>query len=198
MTLLRAVDVRLTFDDRVVFDGLEFVIEEGERVGLVGVNGSGKTSLMKILGGALVPESGTRQVKRGAKVTYLPQEPLFPEGATIRSELAVAQQQLRESVAAHDRVSHELASGGDESRHEKLLSELQALADRIERLGGWDTEHQARRLLDRLGVKDWDRSVAELSGGNRKRVAIARTLLERPELLLLDEPTNHLDADTVD
>jgi len=76
--------------------------------------------------------------------------------------------------------------------------QLAALSDRVEHLGGWDTAHEARRLLERLGVKEWDRSVAELSGGTRKRVAIARALLTRPDLLLLDEPTNHLDADTVD
>jgi ATP-binding cassette subfamily F protein uup len=79
-----------------------------------------------------------------------------------------------------------------------MLAELAALSDRVEHLGGWDTAHEARRLLDRLGVKDWDRPVAELSGGARKRVAIARALLTRPDLLLLDEPTNHLDADPVD
>ena len=80
----------------------------------------------------------------------------------------------------------------------RLLAELATLSDRVEHLGGWDTAHEARRLLDRLGVKEWDRPVAELSGGTRKRVAIARALLTRPDLLLLDEPTNHLDADTVD
>ena len=95
-------------------------------------------------------------------------------------------------------LSARIAGEADPLRHDRMLSELAALSDRVEHLGGWDTAHEARRLLDRLGVPDWDRAVSELSGGARKRVAIARALLSHPDLLLLDEPTNHLDADTVD
>ena len=152
MTLLRAANISLAFGSRTVFHDLELVVEEGERVGLIGVNGSGKSSLMKILTGAMPPDSGELQLRRGATVTYLPQEPVFGEGATVESEL----------------------------------------------LKGGAPAHEGRALLDRLGVKDWDRGVAELSGGTRKRVAVARALLTKPDLLMLDEPTNHLDADTVD
>ncbi|MBX5481980.1 MAG: ABC-F family ATP-binding cassette domain-containing protein [Myxococcaceae bacterium] len=197
MTLLRAADVRLSFGSRTLFDGLTFVIEEGERVGLVGVNGSGKSTLMKVLAGVAQPDSGERQLRRGATVTYLPQEPQFPPGATVASELTVAHAELKAALDEHAALSERLQHAAPEE-HEKLLGELQRLADRIERLGGWDTAHKARKLLDRLGVKDWDRPVQELSGGGRKRVAIARALLSKPDLLLLDEPTNHLDADTVE
>ncbi|WP_408890943.1 ABC-F family ATP-binding cassette domain-containing protein [Myxococcus faecalis] len=197
MTLLRAANVQLSFGSRTVFEGLTVTIEEGERVGLVGVNGSGKTSLMKILAGAARPDTGELQLRRGARVTYLPQEPEFAEGATVASELSVAQGPLREALAAQAELAKKLESSPPEA-HEKLMEQLAALSDRIEQLGGWDTEHHAKTLLDRLGVKDWDRPVAQLSGGLRKRVAIARALLTRPDMLLLDEPTNHLDADTVD
>jgi ATP-binding cassette subfamily F protein uup len=197
VTLLRAANVQLSFGSRTVFQGLTLTIEEGERVGLVGVNGSGKSSLMKILAGAARADAGELQLRRGARVTYLPQEPEFPEGATVASELSVSQGPLKEALAAHAELSRKLESTPAEG-HEKLLEQLSALADRIEHLGGWDTEHHAKTLLDRLGVKDWDRPVAQLSGGLRKRVAIARALLTRPDLLMLDEPTNHLDADTVD
>ncbi|HEY6104547.1 MAG TPA: ABC-F family ATP-binding cassette domain-containing protein, partial [Anaeromyxobacteraceae bacterium] len=105
---------------------------------------------------------------------------------------------LKAALEAHAAVTARLEVERDEAAHVRLLAELAALSERIEHLGGWDTAHEARRLLDRLGVKDWDRPVADLSGGTRKRVAIARALLTRPDLLLLDEPTNHLDADTVD
>src|SRR5881398_904190 len=152
MTLLRAASLSLSFGSRTVFRDLTLVIEEGERVGLIGVNGSGKSSLMKMLAGAMPPDSGELQMKRGAKVTYLPQEPTFAAGATVESELTA----------------------------------------------GGAPAHQGRAILDRLGVKDWDRPLDELSGGTRKRVAVARALLTRPDLLMLDEPTNHLDADTVD
>ncbi len=195
MTLLRAADLGLSFGSRTLFEGLTLVIEEGERVGLIGVNGSGKSTLMKMLAGEMAPDKGELQMKRGTSVTYLPQEASFAEGATVASELTAAQEQLRTALAAHARISDLLAAGAED---EKLLSQLDTLVQEIERLGGWDTGHAARALLDRLGIKDWDRPVSQLSGGGRKRVALARALLSRPDLLLLDEPTNHLDADTVD
>jgi len=201
VTLLHASGLSLAFGSRTIFEKLTFTIEEGERLGLVGVNGSGKSSLMKMLARVSEPDRGELQLRRGAKVTYLPQEPTFPDGATVASELEVARAPLRAALDAHAAATARLEgleSGADEAAHERILSDLAALSDRIEHLGGWDTAHEARRLLDRLGVRDWDRPVAELSGGTRKRVAIARALLTRPDLLLLDEPTNHLDADTVD
>ncbi|MET0406478.1 MAG: ABC-F family ATP-binding cassette domain-containing protein, partial [Cystobacter sp.] len=161
------------------------------------VNGSGKSSLMKILAGAARADAGELQLRRGSRVTYLPQEPGFAPGATVASELSVAQGPLKEAMAAQAELTHRLEAAPAEA-HAKLMEQLAAVSDRIEQLGGWDTEHHAKTLLDRLGVKDWDRPVAELSGGLRKRVAIARALLTRPDLLMLDEPTNHLDADTVD
>jgi ATP-binding cassette subfamily F protein uup len=197
MTLLRAADILLTFGSRTLFENLTFVIEEGERVGLVGVNGSGKSTLMKILAGALIPDKGELQLKRGARVTYLPQEPHFPEGATVQSELSVAQQALRDAIEQHGALADKLGDATPEQQ-EKMAGQMADLADHIDHMGGWDTEHHAKILLDRLGVKEWDRPVSELSGGLRKRVAIARALLEQPDLLLLDEPTNHLDADTVE
>ncbi len=198
MTLLHAASLGLAYGSRAIFDGLTLTLDEGERVGLVGVNGSGKSSLMRILARAAEPDRGEIQLRRGASVTYLPQEPAFPPGATVASELEVARAPLRAALDAHAALSARLAAEGDEAQHERLLAELARLSERVEHLGGWDTAHEARRLLDRLGVKEWDRQVAELSGGTRKRVAIARALLTRPDLLLLDEPTNHLDADTVD
>jgi len=197
LTLLRAADVSLSFGSRTLFHDLTLVVEEDERVGLVGVNGSGKSTLMRILAGELPPDTGALQLRRGTRVTFLPQEPSFPDGATIAGELSVAQAPLREALEQHHALAHQLGSLGGEGLA-RATAQLAALADRIESLGGWDTEHQARTLLDRLGVKDWDRPVAQLSGGVRKRVAIARALLSRPDLVLLDEPTNHLDADTVE
>jgi ATP-binding cassette subfamily F protein uup len=194
MTLLRAADVTVTYGSRTLFDRVEFVIEAEERVGLVGLNGTGKSTLMKVLAGVLKPDSGMLQVQRGARVEWLPQEPTFPAGATVASELEVAQAPLKAALDEHTKLSALLARGeGDDT----TLTRLSELSESIERHGGWDTSFHARKLLDRLGVKDWERPISELSGGLRKRVAIARALLSQPDLLMLDEPTNHLDADTV-
>jgi len=198
VTLLHAADLALSFGSRSVFDGLTLTIEEGERVGLVGVNGSGKSSLMRILARVTEADRGDLHLRRGATVTYLPQEPEFAADATVASELEVARAPLRAAIAAHEELAARLQREGEGPNHGQLIADLAVLSDQVEHLGGWDTAHEARRLLDRLGVKEWDRPVSELSGGTRKRVAIARALLARPDLLLLDEPTNHLDADTVD
>jgi ATP-binding cassette subfamily F protein uup len=197
VTLLRAANLSLAFGARTLFADLDLVVEEGERVGLIGVNGSGKSTLMKILAGALQPDSGEIQRRRGASVTYLPQEPEFPAGATVASELTVANHKLRDALARHADLSTRLSQAAGAAQ-EKMLAQLSDLAHEVEVLGGWDTEHAARTLLDRLSVPDWERPIEQLSGGTRKRVALARALLSRPDLLLLDEPTNHLDADTVD
>ena len=199
VTLLRAADFNLAFGSRTLFDNLTFTIEEGERVGLIGVNGSGKSTLMKLLAGVSRPDSGELQMQRGSRVTYLPQEPLFAEGATVQSELTVTEGPLKDALDAHTKLSDAIAQPGTtDAAMEKMLDQLSRLNDRVDQLGGWDTEHHAKTLLDRLGVREWKRPMSELSGGLRKRVAVARALLTRPDLLLLDEPTNHLDADTVD
>lgn len=133
MTLLRAANVQLSFGSRTVFQDLTFTIEEGERVGLVGVNGSGKSSLMKILAGAARADTGELQLRRGARVTYLPQEPEFPEGATVASELSVSQGPLKEALAAHAELAKRMESAPAEEQ-EKLMAQFSALSDRIEEI----------------------------------------------------------------
>src|SRR5205823_5357507 len=141
MTLLRAASLSLSFGSRTVFHDLELVIEEGERVGLIGVNGSGKSSLMKILAGAMASDSGELQLKRGAAVTYLPQEPSFARGATVESELSAANRTLREALDAHAVLSRQLER---DPSGERALEQLADLSHRIDQLGGWNTSHQAR------------------------------------------------------
>ncbi len=196
MTLLRAFNLTLSFGSRTLFSNLELVIEEGERVGLVGVNGCGKSTLMKVLTGAVKADTGTIQMQRGTRMTWLAQEPEFPALSTPSSELSVAQAPLRAAIEEHEALSKLLETSHDE----RMLDRLSALSESIDHLGGWDTGHEAKKLLDRLGVDPttWDRQIDQLSGGQKKRVAIARALLTHAYLLMLDEPTNHLDAETVE
>ncbi|MFN7133652.1 MAG: ATP-binding cassette domain-containing protein, partial [Myxococcales bacterium] len=199
MTLWRGSNIQLAYGARTIFDGLDLVVEEGECVGLVGVNGSGKSTLLKIAAGLSKPDAGLIEKRREAVIGYLPQEPRFPEGETIASVLFRAQGRLAEAHAEHQALSKTLETAPAE-QHESLLRRLEEAAAKIERLGGWDTTHLAKSMLQRLDVpeSEWERPLAQLSGGSQKRVAIAQVLLLRPDLLILDEPTNHLDVQTID
>jgi ATP-binding cassette subfamily F protein uup len=193
--VLNVQSLQKSYGPRVIFSGVSFAVDEGEKVGFVGVNGSGKSTLFRIVAGDEPPDDGTLAFQRGIRVGYLSQEPEFEEGATILSAVEGGTPELQAVFAEYHEVSGLLARG--EGDTERLVARHGQLASRIDALGGWDQEHRLEAILTRLGVDGWERAVAALSGGERKRVALARVLLQQPELLLLDEPTNHLDADTV-
>jgi ABC transport system ATP-binding/permease protein len=216
-----------SYGTRAVFDGVSFSIEEGEKVGFIGVNGSGKSTLFRIVAEEEGHEGGSLAYRRNLSVGYLSQEPAFTETDTILAAVAQGRPELLDAISEYHEVGRLLrAASGSESGSEsgspgypigyqpdagadagaeaapalltRLVARQGAAMERIEALGGWDYEHRLEAVLTRLGVDGWDRPVSVLSGGERKRVALARVLVQQPDLLLLDEPTNHLDADTTE
>ena len=193
MPVLTVNDLHKSYGTRTVFDGVSFSIEEGEKVGFIGANGSGKSTLFRIVAGEEGYEAGTLAFQRGLSVGYVAQEPVFEETDTILRAVASGRPELLDAISEYHEVAERLAAGDSSPR---LLERQGAAMERIDALGGWDYEHRMESVLTRLGVDAWERPVGTLSGGERKRVALARVLVQQPDLLLLDEPTNHLDADT--
>ncbi|MFW5921593.1 MAG: ABC-F family ATP-binding cassette domain-containing protein, partial [Polyangiales bacterium] len=196
MPVLTSRDLRRVYGTQVVLEGVSVSVHAGERVGLVGRNGSGKTTLARLLAGVEEPDGGDVARRRDARIEYLAQEPVFDGETTAKEAALEGLADWRRARARYDSVSERIASGeGDLDA--ALESQAQA-ANEVERLGGWELEHRAEAVLGHLGVRRVDQPVGTMSGGERRRVALARVLVARPDLAILDEPTNHLDADTVD
>ncbi|MBX3247458.1 MAG: ABC-F family ATP-binding cassette domain-containing protein [Myxococcales bacterium] len=209
MPLLVARGLQKSFGPRVLLDHVDVSIEEGERVGLVGVNGSGKSTLARILAmGASpdeIPEARRRDeaadggeviLRGGATVAYLAQEPRFPAGHTAARVVREGLAAWDEARRRHDAVTTRLGEGGGDL--DALLAEQAEAAATVERLGGWDADHVVPAALDALGMPDPDRLVDGMSGGELRRVALARLLVSGPDLAILDEPTNHLDTAAIE
>ncbi len=203
MPLLKATDLTKSFGDVTVVAGVSFALEPGEKVGLVGRNGAGKTTVLRLLAGLETPDRGTVNLRSGAVVGYLPQVPDADAGPTLWDEGAAAFAGLREVERGLAEAEARLSSPevhGDAARLQAALEEYGSLRDRFERMGGFTYEAEIRRTLIGLGFREeqFRQPLGSMSGGQRSRGALARLLLSAPDLLLLDEPTNHLDLEALE
>ncbi|MCB9753150.1 MAG: ABC-F family ATP-binding cassette domain-containing protein [Myxococcales bacterium] len=202
MPVVSASRLSRSFGVKVVLEDVTVAIDNGERVGLVGPNGSGKSTLARILAGVDHPDAGEVIVRRDAAVAYLEQEPRFPAGLSAREAVLAGLGPWSEARARYLEATRALERGGagedDLEQINAAVAAQAAAASEVERLGGWDREHEADALLDRLGIADPETPVETMSGGERRRVALARILARRPALAILDEPTNHLDVATIE
>jgi len=195
MTVLAALDVTKAYGDRQLLAGVSVTLEDGERVGVVGRNGTGKSTFAKILAGVETPDTGSVATRRGARVSYLAQEPHLEAERSVRACVEEGLETWAVARAKHESLTERIGREPTEA----LLAEQLAAAAEVERLGGWERSHEVDRVLAHLGIIDVvDRKAGTLSGGQRRRVALARVLVGAPDVMILDEPTNHLDADTID
>jgi ATP-binding cassette subfamily F protein 3 len=195
MTLLGIAELEKSYGGEVVLGGLDLVVQEGDRIGVVGPNGSGKTTLLRLLMGLEAPDRGEISKARDLTLGYVPQTPeLDPERTAFEEALLALSHLARTDERLRD-LEERMAATSDRTSLERLAAEHDRLHDHFERAGGYNLEGQARAVLAGLGLDPalHDRQTGTLSGGEKCRVALARILLQDPDVLLLDEPTNHLD-----
>ncbi len=195
MPVISARGLGKAFGARTLFSDLSLTIARGERVGLLGDNGAGKSTLMRVLAGLEPADAGVIERRRGARVMVLDQRPDLATEATPRE---LVREGLTAWVATKTRLEQVNAALGERPSDEALLAEHAELDETLTRLGGWDVDHQIEDVATRVGLRDLDRPVGSMSGGEHRRIALARLLVARPDLAILDEPTNHLDADTIE
>ena len=182
---------------REVFKGITLSFLPTAKIGVLGPNGAGKSTLMRIMSGQDKDFGGEAWAAEGAKVGYLPQEPQLDPNLTVGENVRAAFAELSANLARFNEISEKFAEEMTEEEMNTLLAEQAELQEKIDAVNGWEVDRQVDIALDALRCPPADSAVTHLSGGERRRVALCRLLLEKPDLLLLDEPTNHLDAESV-
>ena len=191
---MQAVDVVLP-SGRTILKPTHLSFFPDAKIGVIGHNGAGKSTVLKIMAGLAEPSNGHSWVKPGARVGYLPQEPQLDPKLTVRENIELGMGEVRALLKRFDEVSE--AFGDPDADFDKLCEEQARLQDKIDAVNAWDLDRTLEVAMDALRVPDPDSEVTHLSGGEKRRVALCQLLLSKPDLLLLDEPTNHLDAETV-
>lgn len=192
MTLLTLRSLHKDFGIKEILRDASFSLEEGDKVGLIGTNGSGKSTLLKMIAQIEPIDSGDIWFNSGAKIIYLPQQPEMDDNHTVLEQVFVDSGEKMVLVREYEAISEKIAQ--EKGDMDKLLGQLSTLAERMDAIAAWDVEANAKAILGQLGIHDFEAKIGDLSGGYRKRIAIAAALLSEPDVLLMDEPTNHLDA----
>jgi ABC transport system ATP-binding/permease protein len=195
MHILSIEAISKNYGFRPLFENVTLGFDSADRVGIVGINGSGKTTFLRLIAGEEKPDSGRIVFAENVSIGYLSQNPPFePEQSVLDAVFTASDAKMR-LLGDYERACQELAAG--QQNEQRLMDRVSELAHRLESSGAWELETNARTVLSKLGIHDTTTKMGALSGGQRKRVALAHALIANPQLLILDEPTNHLDAETV-
>lgn len=195
MILLAATDIRKVYGEKVIFNNLSISIHSEDKIGLIGINGTGKSSLLKILAGFETADSGELTTSNELMVEYLPQNPYFDPEATVIEQIFKGTSRFMQVLKNYEEVTVALEKNPE---NEALQESLLKLTTQMDAVDAWQAESEAKAILTKLGIQDFTQKVGNLSGGQKKRIALAGALIRPCNLLIMDEPTNHLDNDTID
>ena len=192
MNHLSVENLAKSYDSRQLFEGLTFGLDQGQKAALVGVNGCGKSTLMKIIAGLEPPDKGEVSFRKGVRVSMVPQNPDFDEDDNIVQAVFAEDIEELNVVRDYEIALHKATIDPDNA------PDITPLIERMDQLNAWDYESKVKQILGELGLHNLDQKMGELSGGQRKRVALSRALIVNPDFLILDEPTNHLDLEVIE
>ncbi|MCX7920551.1 MAG: ABC-F family ATP-binding cassette domain-containing protein [Clostridia bacterium] len=195
MNILSAEGISKSYSEKILLEDISIGINEGEKIGLIGINGTGKSTLMKIIAGVEQPDSGRIIIGNKVKIGYLDQNPDFERGITVLQQVFNGDSPVMSLLREYEDTLQKLNENPGDSGLEKRLV---GLSQRMDAMEAWTVETEAKNILTKLGILDFQADVGTLSGGQRKRVAMASALINPTDLLILDEPTNHIDNETVD
>ncbi len=195
MSIITLQSIKKDFGIKEILKSASFTIDATDKVGLIGMNGSGKSTLLKMIARLEPIDGGQILVNQGSNIIYLPQQPELDENRTILEQIFADSGEQMSLVREYEGISEKLAHNPEDNQ---LMSRLSTVMQRMDTTGAWEIETNAKIILSKLGITDFDVTIGTLSGGYRKRIALATALLSEPDLLLMDEPTNHLDADSVE
>ena len=194
MNLITFENICKSYSEKKLIENLSFGINDGEKIGLIGVNGTGKSTLLKIVAGAEEIDSGKITKANRVRIEYLPQSPDYDENATVLEQVFKAESKELNLLGRYQDLLKKLEREYSDKTNEELIK----VQEQIDTMNLWDLENDAKAVLTKLGIDNFDQKVSELSGGQKKRISLASALITPCELLVLDEPTNHLDSDTID
>lgn len=194
MNLLSVENLTKAYGEKELFNQVSFGIDQGEKIGLIGVNGTGKSTFLRIIAGLEYPDTGVVALGSNVQVEYLPQNPEFQEGASVLEQVFKGHSQVMSVLREYEECLEKIKKDPQNMEWQKKLIKLSQLMDSN---NGWQLESNAKAILTKLGITDYLVDIGTLSGGQRKRVALAGALINPADLLILDEPTNHIDNDTV-
>ena len=191
MNILSVENLTKTYGERILFDKITFGISQGDKIAIVARNGSGKSTLLKIIMGKDTPDDGRVVFRNDLRIGYLDQNPEFNESSTIEENIFNADSIIVKAVKEYEYLLEHDNAENHQQRMEDVIS-------KIDELNAWDFENNVKIILSKLDIHDLERNISELSGGQRKRVALAKLLIDEPDLILMDEPTNHLDLEMIE